>query len=267
MVFKLADLKENIKYKFVDNGFGKNEIRIKTTEGGMIDINGIKQAEPKDMEMTYGNVTFTCQYPSSIVEAAKILDAHYPGWADKIALTELDMEKQNKCILGQTYGWYTNVMKYLFNIDAFEDGKSYYNDKIFGTSSSLDEWKKQITLRVKQPSAKLTFIEAVKELTEGKKLTRPPFGFDYIYVDNSNVLRNTSNNIAASIFTWKNCNDWEIVDESKTPLHRLKQGEKFKYAGKEYTRCSNGPTGIYVLSDEYKIEEFGLSTVVEKVNG
>lgn len=85
-------------------------------------------------------------YPTSIGEAALLLDKVCPIWFHNINLDILDMDSLTRCILGQMYGSYDKAIKQLFDETPYH----CFEDKIFGSEAGILIWKKEIDKRKKQ---------------------------------------------------------------------------------------------------------------------
>lgn len=88
------------------------------------------------------------KYPTSIADAAAVLDFAYKDWFIKINLSILDMELSDKCILGQLFGngqsGFEKGLKELFGIIIYD---KHYMDDIFGYRSNVEHWKQEIRRR------------------------------------------------------------------------------------------------------------------------
>lgn len=81
-------------------------------------------------------------FEREIAQGINFLNNVYPGWVDKINLNELDMGNSRKCIIGQLYGDYCDIIEKLeseygfYRLDyAFTSHNSYH---------STLEWKSAI---------------------------------------------------------------------------------------------------------------------------
>lgn len=100
-------------------------------------------------------------YPRTIKAAAKFLDKHEPGWADRVNLDRLDMNEGHTCILGQVFMSQAEPALdgdgFGFAVTKFGWEKVDVSDKIFGWHAPVDVWTKEILSRqiamVKVPKA------------------------------------------------------------------------------------------------------------------
>jgi hypothetical protein len=114
----------------------------------------------------------TYQYPTSISDAAAILDKAIPSWEKKINLNILDMCIYNLCILGQIYGNYRVGMEVLFGGHK----ESWTNDEILGKNTPYEKWIKEIQARSANADEVRDFAWALRQLYEGKKVSHPARG-------------------------------------------------------------------------------------------
>ena len=94
--------------------------------------------------------TTTDNYPTSVKQAARLLDQAKPGWEYKIDLEKLEMGSCTYCILGQLYGDCDIGFKSLFDSDWFYVGstdKSCLKAVPFGTDTYVEEWVAEIKER------------------------------------------------------------------------------------------------------------------------
>lgn len=96
----------------------------------------------------------TVAYPSTIPEAALILDTVKPDWAKSIHIEDLNIRSCRRCILGHLFGEYEAGMQKVFRIDVNDDvygdapNLYYYTDEVFGCEASLELWLDEIRSRL-----------------------------------------------------------------------------------------------------------------------
>lgn len=80
-----------------------------------------------------------------VSEGLRVLDANDPNWFRAINLDTLDMASMRMCVLGQTFGFYSDGMAELFGPYSFERGEDYgfeitkdENDDFDGGSNPYD---------------------------------------------------------------------------------------------------------------------------------
>jgi len=223
----------------------------------------------------YDSWVLTCKYPDTIEEAAKILDAHYPDWANKVQTVKQD--SIYNCILGQLYSrWQSGIHK-LFNInlDALsgDEFKKYGNDTVFGNNASNAEWEAQIVLRTKKVATPLlTFWEAMNLLTQGKKVRRTTWDKNryWMMVRSTSMVRSyTSGDMAIDIPTPLGCcllNDWELYTE--LTFKDLKAGDKFTIMGEVISKkmIKSQKEGFAINAAQYlDIINVDSEAIVEKL--
>ncbi len=90
--------------------------------------------------------------PSSVANAAKLLDVELPGWANKIDVDSLDMREPNKCILGQLYNDYMiGIEKLDIDIDCTKEtvfGGSLKMENLAENKKLIDKWIVEINKRI-----------------------------------------------------------------------------------------------------------------------
>ncbi len=289
-MFKGKDLKAGHKYIVVTNDTDNcvdpsdNERHI-TLEGDRYIAKNQHGAQRNAAASSYldswysDTWNFTLKYPTTIEEAALQLDAHCPYWTKKIQLSRLDQRSAGSCVLGQLYNDYYTGMDTLFNIKTTEDFKDNPNlDKIFGTNSSTEEWKRQIYLRLnkinEEPKAakQLTFLEAVKALTEGKMVRASSFGEGTGWVRSGSMLHwvqkyQISTPMNATIWLFAN-EQWEILEkpEPKLTFNDLKAGEKFySQYGVLYTKLATHDNKNAAVGEKFNLAYFGSTETVTRV--
>lgn len=82
-----------------------------------------------------------------IVDDARLLDEHYPGWYEKIDLNEFNVHLTTNCILAYVFGSFTKGLRELgLELeDAYKYGfaASYHASDV----SMTGEWKNEILAR------------------------------------------------------------------------------------------------------------------------
>lgn len=87
----------------------------------------------------------TYNYPTTIQEAANILDKIQPDWFEKIHISTLRMDHINRCVLGQTFGeWNRGMCNFALGA---EDSYKFLDDYIFGHRADVEVWKYEVTER------------------------------------------------------------------------------------------------------------------------
>lgn len=203
-------------------------------------------------------------YPESIEEAAKQLDAHQPGWADKIDLKKFDIAYYKTCILGQLYGEYEIGLRTLYGVST----DSVVRDTILGQNAPESEWIKEISSRLAVKP--LTYIEAWQALTEGKKIRLKSWSRKNAYWKKSDNRLYWDKDNGGDLdvlcpFMWCDNNDWEIY-EPKLSFGELKAGDKFIQQGFTKIYIKAKKDGWAINNEDYlNIVEFANDTIVEKV--
>lgn len=265
MTFKISDLKENIEYVVLKHSFSNTPPLLRK-------VIGKDFFEKRDNGWSktgilpcyiYDSWEFTCQYPETIEEAAKILDAHFPDWAAKINLDVYSQSNGKNCILGQLYSTYFNGMEHLFDFKMeYIYSKKINLDKVFGTNASSKIWQQQINLRLNKEVKTMTFLEAVEALMNGKKVTLNHWNGDYLTINSDCYVKNSRDSYIPHLFMWKNRNDWRIIETIK--FSDIKSGEKFKHLDKTWIKAKKD--GFAIDSEDYlNIIELKAETNVEKV--
>jgi hypothetical protein len=103
--------------------------------------------------------------PTSIKEAALMLDRVHPGWADKININILNMDLSDRCVLGQLYGGsFLNGLEQIFGTKRYS-----VVDELLAVDTP--EWRREIIWRTpKKSPAKLNIVEAHEALKNGKRV-------------------------------------------------------------------------------------------------
>jgi hypothetical protein len=60
-------------------------------------------------------------YTENVKRGAVLLDQERPGWRDEIDLATLDLSDGCSCILGQVFGYYSDGVWALFEVDLSDD--------------------------------------------------------------------------------------------------------------------------------------------------
>lgn len=169
----------------------------------------------------------THPYPTSICEAALLLDRVKPGWENRIDKNRINMSGGSFCILGQLYGGYYNGTIELFGFKYGSSGGKT-GDSIFGTQTDEKYWIKEIDKRL---ALKQDFTWAVEQLKEDKKVRRKSWlnkGF-YLYNISGNVHGFKNDRFTFFIEDFSST-DWEIY----TPEMLVRQGSRIKMGSNEY---------------------------------
>lgn len=175
-------------------------------------------------------------YPTTIEEAANILDREKPGWAEKIDLYTFRMDQCPHCVLGQTYGNWERAMNVLFGVDVREQYQGQYlGDSIFGKNANSLEWINEIKKRAEV----LTFAEILPGLLAGKK---------YKQVDNltgdleffGNAIYRTKARCVATICKGTLEGKYREMPNLSVDFATLKHGAKFTFGenGSVFTKIS-----------------------------
>jgi hypothetical protein len=275
MTFKPSEIKENIKYSIVKSLFKYNVGKIRYLVGNTMKNEYDTKAGDYPNDYHDGDWGFTCKYPDTIEEAAKILDAHCPGWETKVKSPRQNSSAE--CVLGQIFGDWRTGMLQLFNVDMDrlegnpEEFNKYGHDLIFGKYSPNEEWEKQLALRAKKVEPKLlTFWEAMQALTEGKKVRRVTWEKNryWMMVKSTSMVRSyTSGNMALDIPAPFGChllNDWELYTE--LTFKDLKAGDKFtSHNGPVWIKAEDIPYAVGA-SNPLAVCKFELTDEVKKVS-
>ena len=103
---------------------------------------------------------FSYPYPTSIGNAARLLDVYQADWYKKIDVTTLNQTSPTRCVLGQVFDeeakknnrrGYHYGMETLFDYNSHEgdmSGGPLSKDNIFGSKASVEEWKFEISKRI-----------------------------------------------------------------------------------------------------------------------
>ena len=187
-------------------------------------------------------------YPKTIKAAALILDNEYPGWANKIDTSTLDMEDGTKCILGQLYeDYYTGVIK-LFN--CYEDKVS--RDGILGIKTNKQKWINEINSRLVSTTRYLSFKEAISVLSVNQKCIYHKDGYILNYDYNGRYF------IEAS----KLSDEWTTTPSLR--FDDLKPGDKFQFIG-DSTECIRTDYDKQYIFDTYKVNRHYCNEQVIKL--
>jgi hypothetical protein len=170
------------------------------------------------------------EYPSSIEQAANLLDEVKPGWANQINIDELNMNEPTDCIIGQLYRQYDKGMLTLFG-DNYKDESQQF-DEIFGTHASSAEWTNQINQRLAK-SDENNFVWALAQVKADKKVKLGTWQNWYLHKTLAGYLVNQNGDrvsvtelLAYSQLTgWVQCPSELMVAVGNTVKH--KEGDKY----------------------------------------
>jgi len=88
------------------------------------------------------------KYPTSVVEAAQLLDNIKPNWFKSVT-KPLSMYNYDKCVLGQVYGNYLDAMQCLFGFNREQvKAMELDDDSIFGANADSVIWYAIVTYRI-----------------------------------------------------------------------------------------------------------------------
>jgi hypothetical protein len=182
------------------------------------------------------------RYPTSINEAALLLDKIDVKWYEKITLP-LNMKEYRSCILGQIGNGYYSYFKELFGYSA---ERVHSTDRIFGTYTNRDDWKQEINKR--RNTMKHDFNWALEQLLNKKAVKRASWSngqfWEYkngqVYTSDGSIVELTSGQISNMLEK-----DWML--DSTCYLSHLKPGDKFRYKLDDtvYTLLGNPECGKY----------------------
>lgn len=261
MTFKVTEVKDGLVYQFVTSDFAyslPNERVFKNNNA--YDCTGKIHAD--DTKNIYEKCTFTLKYPDSIEEAAKHLDAHYPGWADKIDLDNFHQITVTKCVLGQLYGGWALGMKALYNLNVM-CGIGYGSDSIFGTMAT--GWEKEIMIR-KQKF--ITFGEAIQQAVfHNKKIAHKNEPSDIFYLDsNLGLIWKRTKQKVQFHFNPVYEDGWFVLPD-KIRFKDLTAGQKFVLAGKAATLIKAKKDGFAISNNDFlEITQVDSEAIVELRN-
>ncbi len=272
MTFKYNELIDDIAYVVIKSDMDIiGQIRIK--RGDKL-YNGVVWAGSLT-KFVYGETEFTCQYPDTIEKAAKILDAHHPGWELKVQ-NRFNMMLCDTCILGRLYGSHQIGMNKLFNINCILDYEGgpmwkYLTDSVFGTQASAADWIKEIDKRIKKEEPKvktMNFQEAMQALNSGKKVRLSSWGPGSYWVKQGYIIvwdRIANRGEQVTEFLAMVDREWALFDE-RVKVDTLKPGDKFVYDCVTYIHANKSPEGIYAFCPAYNnVVDFPTTTLVTKV--
>lgn len=156
----------------------------------------------------------------SVSDAARFMDGIKPGWEKKIQLSNFNICDPSKCILGQTYGYYTQALKEL---------KINETEVFFSFSKYNEDWIREIKQR--NGTMKFGFDKALEYLNAGRKVK---WYTKIVHKSKSGALVNDSGSaelFSDALFS----QEWELVPNT-TSISSVGCGQKFKYNNEIYEK-------------------------------
>jgi hypothetical protein len=84
-------------------------------------------------------------YPSTVKEAAQVMDRIAPGWETKVSSDRLRMRMDGEDLLSQVFGSFNKGVSKFAHVP-----KNAENDKVFGSNTVDRWWKRAITARLQR---------------------------------------------------------------------------------------------------------------------
>lgn len=157
------------------------------------------------------------QQPTTVAEAAKILDKDRPGWENLIDINKLDLNDPYECILAQIYGNYSTGYKSLFDDNPYGTETA----KLFSLVKFTNSWKQEINNRLMN-TTKLSLIEALEILKKGGKIVSSN---NFIIHYDGHAFKDSYGN-AYDLLNYYHVFSWK---KHELKFDDLKPGDKFHF--------------------------------------
>lgn len=205
--------------------------------------------------------------PTTVEEAAKVLDDVVHDWAKKIDTEKLNMGHWEECILGQLYGDWDDGGIAIFGKQVWNDNSNSMPDLFAGNK---EEWLNEIQKRLEKTVNDFTW--AMLQMRNGLTVKRKGFNWamslddgGQLYVEYiSNPKKEKSSIGQAHI----NAKDWEVYTP-KTYLKDLTTGQKFKFVNDDdvclKVYCPSNPNSYIVVKTSYLLRPQSGEAVVKLV--